>query len=57
MKAKVLKKFNFNSRYPEIGDVVEMTSTEFYKFSGYGLVKQLKIKRTTKELKTKRTTK
>ncbi len=57
MKVEVLKPFNFNSHYPVKGDTIEMTSTEYHKFSGYGVVKQLKIKRKTKELKTKRETK
>jgi hypothetical protein len=57
MKVEVLKPFNFKSKYPNPGEFVEMTPAEYQKFSGYGVVKQLKVKRTTKELKTKRETK
>lgn len=57
MKAKVLHKFNFKSRYPNKGDTVEMTKDEFAKFSKYGVVKELKQKRTTKELKIDKETK
>ena len=57
MKAKAKSKFWFNSREVNVGDILEVDSTEGEKLIKYDLVKELKTKRKTKEIKLKLSTK
>ena len=57
MRAKAKNKFWFNSREVNVGDIIEVDSTEGEKLIKYDLVKELKTKRTTKERKLKLSTK
>ena len=57
MKAKAKNKFWFNSREVNVGDILEVDSTEGEKLIKYDLVKELKTKRKTKEIKLKLSTK
>ena len=53
MKAKAKNKFWFNSREVNVGDILEVDTTEGEKLIKYDLVKELKAKRVTKERKLK----